>query len=284
MRSIWVGNDRGKRKYFRDYAARFKVMLSDKADILVATDDDGALCGFTAVMSRSEVIDIVFMYVEEKKRNTGVGAYMLKAVEKAAVNSRIGTLRCVMPRTETAENLFAGEGYRVFQGNTEYTVSLGSLYYSPVFRRQVEGRKPARAKNIAELSQEEKGMLNALYQEQAVSATESYNKRLSCAVFGKEKIGALVLVEALSKGIIIGYMYTEKGHPEYLLDCLRLLNKTLSENGEEKKDLQISIDTDNEKDLELLRYLAGNTIPIGEIVREAVAVKRLQTDRGTVAS
>jgi hypothetical protein len=71
-------------------------------------------------------------------------------------------------------------------------------------------------------------------------------------------------------------MYAKEDHPEYLIDCLRVLDRILSEYKEQDPELMLSFATGNDTEVSLLHHLTGNIVPVEEFVRESIAIKPLK--------
>ncbi len=273
MKSYWTGTNKQKRKFFKDYASCYNIDIPDNADLLIATDDDGSFCGFSALVSNERFTDIIFFLVPEKNRRNGYGSFMLEEIENTVKASDIRIIRCVMPPTEDLSGIFSKESYNVFPGEREYAVSFGALHYSEKYMDLIAGKDPKQTKSLDECSASEKGILKDFFAREGIIDGMSYDRKLSSVTFDNDKVGGLFLCDRLNSGIVIGYMYASEEHPEYLLNGFRKMDSILSGFGEDAKKLKISFATGNDNELDLIKMLSGDVSQIEEIIREVIAVK-----------
>ncbi|MBQ7614752.1 MAG: GNAT family N-acetyltransferase [Butyrivibrio sp.] len=275
MKTFWIGFDNKEIEYFIDYAAKLKAKIPEEAEILAATDDDGIVKGFAAVVATKDVSDIVFFFVAEEARGKNIGRTMLKEIEKTVRESGVSIIRCVVPNEDGIVNLFFNEGYDFFDTGTEYAVSVGALYYSGTYRKSIYGKEPVKAKSLDQFTPEEKKIFKSLCHENIIEELDFFNPKLSAAVFDGDTVKAFLLCESNMKGIIVDYMHSEAEHPENLIDCFRVLDKALSTHKEETSKLMISFATGNDTEERFLKRLAGDVVLVEEFVREDFAIKRL---------
>ncbi len=118
--------------------------------------------------------------------------------------------------------------------------------------------------------------LKEFFIDNSIATMDYFNPVLSSVVFDGSDVMGMLLCETKPKGIIIYYMYAKEDHPEYLIDCLRVLDRILSEYKEQDPELMLSFATGNDMEVSLLQHLTGNIIPIEEFVREGIAIKPLK--------
>ena len=273
---VWIGDDEGTREMLLQYAARFGQTFPDAADVLEAVDDGGRLLGFAAVLSTEVISDILVFHVVPEEGGNDTGHLMLRELEKVIGDTGIAILRYIMPRDEELMIFFYDEGYEILEGGREYAVRFASLSYSPVYRKNIEEEKVHKAISISECSREQQKALKDFFIDNSIGTMDFFNPVLSSVVFDGPKVLGMLLCESKPKGIIICYMHAEEDHPGYLIDCLRVLDKILSEYKAEDPELMLSFATGNDMEDSLLHHLTANIIPTEEFVREYFAVKPLK--------
>lgn len=274
MRSYWLGADKKKRKFFRDYASCYNTELPDDSDIILITEEDGSFSGFSAIVSNKHSSDIIFFLVPEEKRRKGCGWFMLREIEQAVRNTDISLIRCIMPSVEGLPGFFQREGFDLFPGESEYAVSFGSLNYSSNYRSLIAGKEPLNTKALADLDPQETALFKSFLIQEGLTGVSSYNNRLSSVTIIDGKILAVLLCYGLSSGLVIGYMYAAPDHPEFLLNGFRKLDKALSVYGEKADKLKISFSTGNPQDYDLIKKITDDVVSIEVITREVIAVKQ----------
>ncbi len=273
---VWIGDDEDTREMILQYAAQFGKTFPDAADVLEAVDDGGRLLGFTAVLSTEVISDILVFHVVPEEGGDDTGHLMLRELEKVIGDTGIAILRYIMPRDEKMMIFFYDEGYDIFDGGREYAVRYASLSYSPVYRKNIEEEEAHNAKSIGECTRKEQMALKEFFIDNSIATMDYFNPVLSSVVFDGSDVMGMLLCETKPKGIIIYYMYAKEDHPEYLIDCLRVLDRILSEYKEQDPELMLSFATGNDMEVSLLQHLTGNIIPIEEFVREGIAIKPLK--------
>ena len=273
---VWIGDDRDTREMILQYAAQFGKTFPDAADILEAVDEGGRLLGFTAVLSTEVISDILVFHVVPEEGGDDTGHLMLRELEKVIGDTGIAILRYIMPRDEELMIFFYDEGYDIFDGGREYAVRYASLSYSPVYRKNIEAAEVQKAVSIGDCTPKEQKILKEFFIDNSIATMDYFNPVLSSVVFDGSDVMGMLLCETKPKGIIIYYMYAKEDHPEYLIDCLRVLDRILSEYKEQDPELMLSFATGNDMEVSLLQHLTGNIIPIEEFVREGIAIKPLK--------
>ena len=273
---FWIRDDKDTRKMLLQYASKFGETFPDAAEILAAVDDEGNLLGFSAILSTEVISDILVFHVEPGESLNDIGHLMLQEIEKVMQETGIGMLRYIMPRDESMMLLFADEGYDMFGAGREYAVLYASLTYSDVYRRNVQAEPVQKARSISQCKAKEQKILKDYFIENSIATMDFFNPVLSSVVFEGAKVAGLVLCETKPKGIIIYHMYAEADHPEYIIDCLRVMDVILSEYGAQDEELMLSFATGNETEVDLIHYLAGNVVPVEDFVRESIALKVLK--------
>ncbi|MCR4654786.1 MAG: GNAT family N-acetyltransferase [Lachnospiraceae bacterium] len=280
MKTFWAGTDRNKLLFFKKYAACYGTVLPEHAEICIVTDDGGDYGGFAAIVSGRNVTDIVFIEVPEKKRRQGFGSRLLEEIEVCAGNSGIGMVRCIIPLREDLRLFFIKAGYDLFETGAEYAVSFGALDYSPVYRKNIAGKEPVRARALDQFSPEEREILKEYFNEKGITYWESYDRKLSAALLDKDSIEAVMLCEEKPGGVIVGYLHTDKEHPEHIFDCFRVLDRALSSKKKNMAaDYRLSFGTGHELEKELLTHIAGGMLDVEKITREAAAVRNISVQR-----
>ena len=274
MKSYWLGSDKKKRKFFKDYASCYNMELPDNSDILLIAEEDGSFSGFSAVVSNKYSSDIVFFLIPEEKRRKGCGWFMLREIEQAVINTNISLLRCIMPSVEGLPAFFQREGFDLFSGESEYAVSFGSLKYSSNYRSLIAGKEPLDTKALAELDPPETTLLKSFLLQEGLTGIGYYNNKLSSVTMVDGKILALLLCDGLPSGVVINYMFAAADHPEYLLNGFKKLDQALSVYGEKADKLKISFSTGNPQDYDLIKKITDDVVSIDVITREVIAVKQ----------
>ena len=272
IKLFWIRDDRDKRNMFLEYTSRFGETFPEVADILAAVDNKGNLMGFSAVLSTEVISDILIFRIEPGESVKDIGHLMLREIENVIEGTGIGMIRFVMPRV----CFFADEGYDIVENGTEYAVLFSSLTYSDVYRKIIEEEEVQKARSISECTRKEQKFLKDFFIKNEVATMDFFNPVLSSVVIEGSEVMGLFLCETKPEGIIIYHMYAAADHPEYLIDCLRVLDKKLSEYKDEDPGLMLSFATGNDNEVSLLRYLSGNVVPIEEFVRDCTAVKILK--------
>ncbi|MBQ6966321.1 MAG: GNAT family N-acetyltransferase [Lachnospiraceae bacterium] len=275
MKALWSDSDTKRRDFFRRYAIYYKVILPDNADYVLVTDDEGNFCGFAALVCRANSAEIVFLIIEESRRKQGYGSFLLSEIEEALKNSRIPVVRVVLPPRDEMTGLFTKAGYQLFDGEAEYAVPIASLHYCASFRKQIEEVKPDKAKTLSEITPDERKLLLKYFDEEKITDHKLLDNRRSSVVLKGGEVRAVFLCERVAGGVIIEYMYTEKDHPEYLMDCLRATTHYIAEHPGKERDLMISVSLENEKGVRLLKYFTDGMIEPEIITREIYAVKNV---------
>ncbi len=273
---FWITDESEWRAKILNYAMQFGETFPDPAAILAVIDDEGRLLGFSAVLSTEVISDILYFHVVPEEREKDTGHLMLREIEKVIGDTGIGIIRYIMPRDEEMMIFFADEGYDIIEGSREYAVKYASLSYSEVYRKNIEEEEAKNAVSISELNPKEQKILKDFIIGNSVGTMDFFNPLLSSAVIEDSEVKGLLLCESKPKGIIIYYMYAAPEHPEYLIDCLRVPDKILSEYKSEDPELMLSFATGNDTEVSLVHHLTGNTVPIEEFVRESIAVKTLK--------
>ena len=273
---IWITDENDWRAKFLDYAMQFGETFPDQAAILAALDGEGRLLGFSAVLSSEVISDILIFHVVPEEKEKGIENLMLREIEKVVGDTGIGIIRYIMPRDEEMMIFFADEGYDIIEGSREYAVNYASLSYSEVYRKNIEEEEAKNAGSISKCNVKEQKILKDFILGNAVGTMDFFNPLLSSVVIEDSEVKGLLLCETKPEGIIIYHMYAAADHPEYLIDCLRVLDKKLSEYKDEDPGLMLSFATGNDNEVSLLRYLSGNVVPIEESVRDCTAVKILK--------
>ena len=276
IKLFWIRDDRDKRNMFLEYASRFGETFPEVADILAAVDNKGNLMGFSAILSTEVISDILIFRIEPGESVKDIGHLMLREIENVIEGTGIGMIRFVMPRVEEMMCFFADEGYDIVENGTEYAVLFSSLTYSDVYRKIIEEEEVQKARSISECTRKEQKFLKDFFIKNEVATMDFFNPVLSSVVIEGSEVMGLLLCETKPEGIIIYHMYAAADHPEYLIDCLRVLDKKLSEYKDEDPGLMLSFAIGNDNEVSLLRYLSGNVVPIEEFVRDCTAVKILK--------
>ncbi len=270
---LWIRDDRDARNILLQYAGQFGKTFPDAADILTAVDDEGNLLGFSAILSTEVISDILVFHVEPGESLNDIGHLMLQEIEKVIEETGLGMLRYIMPRDESMMLFFADEGYDILDAGREYAVLYASLAYSDVYRKNVRDKEVQKAISISQCRPKEQKILKDHFIENSIATMDFFNPVLSSVVFEGSKVAGLLLCETKPKGIIIYHMYAEADHPEYIIDCLRVLDGILSEYSEQDEELMLSFAKGNDTEAGLIHHLAGNIVPVEDFVRESIALK-----------
>ncbi|WP_022779812.1 GNAT family N-acetyltransferase [Butyrivibrio sp. AE3009] len=273
MTICWIGSDKEYIDYITDYAARLHCRIPKDSSLLACMDDDGTPIGFGAILATKEVADIAFLYVPEEHRRKGIGTQLLAEMENMAQQVGVTDLRCIVPNDTESLLFFTAKEYELCEGPREYAVPFASLRYSEAYRKNIAGKTAKKAKALESCSDKEKKVLQQYYDKHGISATDSFDKKLSAAIFEGEEARCLLLGERTASGVIIHYMHSDKDHPELLVDCLKVMDKAITADREDISDLMLSFATGNEYEQSLLRHLAGEAAIVEEFSRYSVAYR-----------
>ncbi len=275
MKALWSDSDSNRRQFFRNYAAIYDKSLPQDAETILVTDDSGNLCGLAGILDRDYSAEIVFLAIDKKYRRQGYGSYLLNEMENTLRVSRIDTARAILPINEELNGFFSKAGYDLFDGKKEYAFPFAVLHYCERYRKLIENKAPVKARALKTLSLEDQLLLKAFINKNNVTKAASYNNVLSSVIIDGNRICAYLLCEALHGGVVIDSLYAEKEHPEYIPDCIRVLNQELAKRKEKLKDLKLSFTDNNGKAVKLLEYFTDGLMEPEEIIRETIAVKKL---------
>ena len=184
-------------------------------------------------------------------------------------------MRAVIPGRDEMTGLFRKAGYELYEAGKEYALPFRSLHYSPIYRMKVEGKNPVKAKALIDANVEERNVLKAYFNDNGISDGLSFDKDLSSVIFDNGRVSALMLCERIPGGLIVEYILTSRDHPEYLIDCLRVMDRYISKKAEAKEGLMLSFATGHEKERNLVKRLSGGLMDPEEIIREYIAVKKI---------
>jgi hypothetical protein len=185
-------------------------------------------------------------------------------------------IRFIMPHDEEMMCFFADEGYDITPNGSEHAVLYSALSYSDVYRKTITEEKVRKAKSISECTRVEQKILKDFFIENRLGTMDFFNPVLSSVVIEGAEVTGLLLCETKPRGMIIYYMYAAEEHSEYLIDCIRVLDRILSQYKAEDPGLMLSFADGNDSDVSLLQHLAGNVVPIEEFVRDSTAIKILK--------
>ncbi len=273
---FWIRDDKDKRNLFLEYAKQFGETFPDVANILAAVDNKGNLKGFSTILSTEVISDILTFRVEPGESVKEIGHLMLREIENVIEETGIGLIRFIMPCDEEMMCFFADEGYDIVENGSEHAVLYASLFYSDVYRKTITEGKVQKARSISECSPKDQKILKDFFMKNDVGTMDFFNPVLSSAVIEGSEVKGLLLCETKPRGIIIYYMHAAADNPEYLLDCIRVLDKILSGYKAEDPGLMLSFATGNDSELSLLRHLTANIVPVEEFVRDCTATKILK--------
>lgn len=274
MRSYWISKKNKNRAFFKRYAAVYKTLLPENADIITVTDDDEKVCAFSALSVTPGFAEIEFFYVFEEVRGEGYGRFMLGEILKALKDNGIKMLRVVLPNYEGYGELFLDAGFDLFPGEREYVVNFGSLRYSPLYAKTISGKNPENAKSVSECSDKEKRVLSVYFKENDIPEA-GLDRDLSTAAFTEGELDAVILCEKKKEGIMIDYLHNNRSKLKFIRNCFRKLDSIVRSYGDEASGTKIYFATDNEKNKNLTKTLVGDDVQIEGIIRETVAIKDL---------
>ncbi len=278
MKVYWLGKDNENRKYIKRYAAVYKTLVTDGNDIITVTDDEGKLAGFSALSVTPAKTEISFFLVLKEYRNKGYGRYMLGEIEKALRAADVKEVRAIIPGDPGYRALFSREGYDIFDGSKEYMVRYGAFRYSDTYSKHISGKDPRGARSLKDLSAGEMKLLGDFFKEKGIPSEGGLDKELSAVCIEDGKIKGFVLCEKKADNIIIDMIYSSKKELHEVINCFRLIDRIISEKGDEKKDILVSFAPDNERIREFTRLIAGDPVQISEITRETTALKSLEPE------
>lgn len=277
MTTYWIGSDKDYSDALIKYAKRLGYRIPEDASLIASFDDGGNMAGFGALAATQEVADILFLYVPEENRGKGIGGELLAEMENMAGQVGVSGLRCYVPHDTATLVFFAKKGYEFYEGPREYAVPYGALKYSEVYRKNISGKTPKKAKSLERCSDKEKKILKAYLETNGITGTESFDIQLSAVIFEGQEVITILLGETNMKGVIVSFMRSDKEHPELLVDCLKVMDRAISSREGGGRDMMLSFATGNDNEQSLLKYLVGQAAVIQEFSRYSVAYKKAPT-------
>lgn len=275
MKIFWIGSDKEYTEYLIEYAARLDYQIPKDANLLASIDDDGSLKGFGAISATKDVADILFLYVTKECRRQGIGGKLLSEIESLALQAGVSSIRCFVPHEDSNLTFFTKKGYELCEGPREYAVSMGALWYSESYRKIIYGKTAKKAKALGNCSSMEKKALKHYCEMNGISGLDFFDQRISSVIFSGDEVTTLFLGESNNNGVIIHYIHLDKAHPEFMVDCFKVLDRAVNADINADSKLMLSFATGNENELSLLSHIAGEAAIIEEFSRYAVAFKNI---------
>ncbi|MCR5748378.1 MAG: GNAT family N-acetyltransferase [Lachnospiraceae bacterium] len=275
MKAYWLGPENEYRKNIKRYAAVYKTLVNKDNDVVVVTDDEKHLAGFSVLSSLGQMTDITFFYVIEEYRRKGYGRFMLSEIEDALRETDVEMLRAMLNEGYGYKELFLKEGYDFFPGAMEYVIRYGALRYSAMYRRHIAGKEAGKAKSIKDLNQSEKKLMSVFLQAMNIPVETGLDREYSIVSINNGKIEAMLLCEKAVNGIIIDVVYSARNDIKDVMSCFRLIDKILDSYGARKNDILLSFAVDGDKNREISRILVGDNAQIGEVRRESSYIKTI---------
>ncbi len=278
MRAYWIGRENRYRVTFRRYAAVYKQVIPDNADIIAVSEDNGKLCAFAVLEINRSFADIVLLLVFEGERRKGIGSFLLDEVTKFMNDAKVGILRCFIPFYEGYHELFTSKGFEVLPGKKEYAVPFGAFRYSEMYVKQIEGKDPGSARSIGRCSLSDKNTVKKYLDENGISGTAGYDKEVSIVSIsegGISRVEAALLCEKKTEGVMIHVLYSRENDMKHLFYCFRRLDSIISGKGDEAYTLKFFFATEDSDNLKLARYFSGDPALVEEIVREETAILKI---------
>lgn len=274
MKAVLISGDKDQREIFEKYASGYGMGISNNHDIIAVMDDEGELSGFSVLKAFGDYNEILFFLIFEEMRRKGCGSFLLREIVRSSEKNG-AVIRCSMPDSTELKRLFEKEGFEFYPGRLEHTVSFGALHYSKLYMEKVAGKEPVNTKAFDECSDVEWKKIMDFFASQNIIYRGRGNKKLSSVTFVKGKVGALYLCERLPGGIVVYYVYSDKDHPEYLLNGLRVIHRIIEPLGEKGRELNLSFATRRPGGRELLIKLTGDPVIVKELVRGTTAVRNV---------
>ena len=245
--------------FFKPLAPDALNGFSSKILGLGVLDEERNIAGLAVSQVSAPMLDIQHFFILPPYRGQGYGRFLMDKLLETAKELKLQDVRASFPASASFSGFFSGQGFSLFPGEEQYTVSLKALHSSWRFRRYIQGGKVSHVKMMDSLSASQTRILRQFFSAEGIPWEGSFEKEYSSVDFFRKRVASLMLCARTADGVSVNYLYSRNPKPLRLLQHFRALDigleKSRKENGDygalSEEEFKVRFLMLNEKSLRL---------------------------------
>ncbi|MCR5000443.1 MAG: GNAT family N-acetyltransferase [Lachnospiraceae bacterium] len=248
---IITGITKTNESYFLPFFPReVRTGGNDLIRVGVINDQGKSVGALSAFVDRTAA-NIVSLYILPDHRRQGYGRMLMEWLQDSLKEQGIEAINAEFPADDASEAFSEAMGFDLFDGSPIYCVSLGEVLRSPLYKRQIEGKKVKKAKSISSLSLQEKKILELKID------IDGADPEWSTAVIADGRYSSALLASPGETDVSIIYLDSDSDDPREVMYHIRALVFKTIKRFQGNRDAEFRFVTSNESKANDLAGLLG---------------------------